>query len=97
MYWYLMGKEKREKCGLEGRRWACEEGGINAKNMCEQFTKAIDYTMANFKPVKRFGLYEPDRDFVGNHMPGDKHLGFPFPDIDKNEILKEIEEKTKGV
>jgi len=96
MYWYLMGKAKREKCGLEGRRWAMNEGGLNARNMCEQFSKAMDYTMANFKPVKRFGLYSPT-DYVGNHMPQDKHLGFPIPEIDKAKVLKDIEENTKGL
>lgn len=97
MYWYLDGKEKREKCGLEGRRWAMNEGGINAKNMCEQFCKAIDYTIENFKPVKQFGIYNPDKDYVGNHMPYNKHFGFPIPTIDKNKVLKEIEEKTEMV
>jgi glycosyltransferase involved in cell wall biosynthesis len=97
MYWYLMGKEKREKCGAEGRRWAMNEGGINAKNMCNQFCAAMDYTLEKFQPVKRFGLYNPETDYVGNRMPGDKHMGFPIPTIDKEKVLKEIEEKTKGV
>jgi len=96
MYWYLMGKEKREKCGEEGRRWAMNEGGLNAKSMCAEFVKAMDYTMTNFKPVKQFGLYS-HKDYVGNHMPNDKHFGFPIPTIDKDKILKEIEEKTKGL
>ena len=94
MYWYRMGKEKREICGLEGRRWAMNEGGINAKNMCEQFCKAIDYTLANFTPVKRFGLYGK-KDYIGNRMPDNKHLGFPIPVIDTNKIDLEIDENTK--
>ena len=48
MYWYLTGPELREKYGLIGREWANKEGGINSKNMCNEFIKAMDYTIENF-------------------------------------------------
>ena len=57
MYWYLAGPEKREECGLEGRLWAMNEGGINSKNMCDQFIKAMDFTLENFKPIKKFDIF----------------------------------------
>ena len=97
MYWYLAGADKRTKCGAEGRRWALNEGGINAKNMCDQFSQCVDYVLENFVPVKQFGLYNPDTDYVGNHLPNDKHFGFPIPEIDKERLLKELEEKTEKV
>jgi len=88
MYWYQMDIEKRRACGIKGREWALNEGGINAKNMCTQFIKAMDYTISNFKPVKQFGLFT-EADYVGNQtLHG---LGFEIPKIDKEKIQKEIE------
>lgn len=91
MYWYLMGAEKREKCGLEGRKWAMGDGGINAENMCNQFIKCMDFTLENFKPVKQFGLFTAE-DYCGNKMPGG--MGFEIPTIDKAKIQAEIEAVT---
>ena len=88
MYWYLMGDEKRTKCGAEGRRWALNEGGINAENMCAQFTKCMNFTLENFKPVKQFGLYTAD-DYCGNKMEGG--MGFEIPVIDKEKLKQEAE------
>ena len=87
MYWYLMGDEKRTKCGEEGRRWAMNEGGINSENMCNQFIKAMDYTLTNFKPVKTFGIFT-DKDYVGNLMPGG--MGFEIPKFDHAKIKQQI-------
>ena len=88
MYWYQMDIEKRRACGIKGREWALNEGGINAKNMCTQFIKAMDYTISNFKPVKQFGLFT-EADYVGNQtLHG---LCFEIPKIDKEKIQKEIE------
>ena len=91
MYWYLTGPEKRKKCGAEGRRWALNEGGINAENMCSQFIKSMDYTLDHFKPVKTFGVFT-EKDYIGNLMPGG--MGFEIPVIDKEKIKKEIEKIT---
>ena len=88
MYWYLMGDEKRTVCGQKGREWALADGGINAENMCNQFIKCMDYTLANFKPVKTFGIFT-EKDYVGNLMPGG--MGFEIPVIDKEKIKKQLE------
>jgi len=88
MYWYLMGKEKREACGLKGREWALGEGGINSKNMCNQFIKCMDYTLQNWEPVKQFGLYS-EKNYIGNQMING--LGFEIPTLDKERIQKEID------
>jgi glycosyltransferase involved in cell wall biosynthesis len=90
MYWYLMGDEKRTKCGEEGRRWAMNEGGINSENMCDQFIKCMDYTLNNFKPVKTFSIFT-ENDYVGNLMPGG--MGFEIPKIDQEKIKQQILEK----
>ena len=87
MYWYLMGDEGRTKCGEEGRRWAMNEGGINAENMCNQFIKCMDYTLANFNPVKPFSIFT-ENDYVGNLMPGG--MGFELPKFDQEKIKKQI-------
>jgi len=89
MYWYLAGSEKRELAGLEGRRWACEEGGLNSKNMCSQFINAMDYTIEHFVPSPSFGVFKPER-FIGQKQPFNK-IGVPIPTIDKLKIESEIE------
>jgi len=89
MYWYLMGDEKRSKCGIEGRKWAMSDGGINAENMCNQFIRCMDFTLSKFKPVKQFGLYT-DADYVGNVMPGG--LGFEIPTINKEALKSKMVE-----
>lgn len=88
MYWYLMGNDKRTACGAKGREWALGVGGINAKNMCNQFISAMDYTINNFKPVKQFGLFT-EKDYIGNQMTNG--LGFEIPKIDKEKIQKQIQ------
>ena len=88
MYWYLMSPEEREKCGLEGRRWAMNEGGINAKNMCNQFIKAMDYTINNFIPEPGFSIHKPS-DHVGNSQPNNT-IGVQIPKIDINKLKTEI-------
>ena len=47
------------------------EGGINAKNMCDQFIKAMDYTINNFIPESNFSVHST-KDFVGNYQPHNK-------------------------
>jgi glycosyltransferase involved in cell wall biosynthesis len=90
MYWYLMPKEQREKCGLEGRRWALNEGNINAPHMCEEFIKGMDYTLENFEPTTRFSLHT-NAEHVGHKMPFDS-MGFDIPKINTEEIEKQIKE-----
>jgi len=88
MYWYLAGSQKREECGKEGRRWAMNEGGINSKNMCDQFIKAMDFTLNNFKPVNKFDLFTFDG-YNTKSLP-DNALGFDLHKIDVDKIKKEV-------
>ena len=88
MYWYLMSPEQREKCGLEGRRWAMNEGGINAKNMCNQFIKAMDYTINNFIPEPKFSIHTTS-DYVGNLQPNSS-IGVEIPKINIDKLKDQI-------
>jgi hypothetical protein len=89
MYWYLMGDAKRTKCGQIGRDWALGEGGLNSKNMGQQFIDGMEYVFANWTPPKKFGVFTAN-DYVGNLMTGG-HMGFEIPKIDKEALLKKIE------
>jgi len=95
MYWYLAGAENRKKAGLEGRRWAMNEGGLNSKNMCAQFIKAMDYTINHFVPPASFGLFKPEQ-FIGQTQPFNK-IGVPIPTIDKHKIQSELDSKFKSI
>jgi glycosyltransferase involved in cell wall biosynthesis len=88
MYWYLVGPEKREQCGLEGRKWAMTDGGINSKNMCDQFIKGMDYTINNFYPSKTFDLYT-DHNYNIKNLPQGK-LGFELHSVNIEKIKSEI-------
>jgi hypothetical protein len=90
MYWYLAGPSRRMDAGEKGRKWSLGEGGINAENMCNQFIKCMDYTMATFQPIKQFGIIT-DADYVGNLMPGG--MGFEIPKIDKDKLRQELVEQ----
>jgi glycosyltransferase involved in cell wall biosynthesis len=68
-YWYEKSKEERNECGKEGRRWAMNEGGINNKNMCDQFIKAMDFTIENFTPVKSFDIFKYEDDYNIKQLP----------------------------
>lgn len=88
MYWYLLGKEKREQYGLEGRRWAMNEGGINSKNMCSQFIAAMDFTLNNFTPVKKFDIYT-NNGYDTKNLPQGK-LGFELHKVNIDKIKSEL-------
>lgn len=90
MYWYLMGDKKREACGLKGREWSLGQGGLNSKNMGEQFITGMEYVFKNWTKPKRFGVYSA-KDYVGNTMTNG-HMGFEIPKINKDTLLKKIEE-----
>jgi hypothetical protein len=91
MYWYLMGSDKRELCGLKGRQWALGDGGINAENMCKQFVDCMDFTLEHFRPVKTFNILT-EKDYCGNLMPGG--MGFEIPTFDKEKIREQIKKET---
>jgi hypothetical protein len=88
-YWYFLGNEKREKCGLEGRRWAMNEGGINSKNMCDQFIKAMDFTLENFTSVNKFDIFTTDG-YDTKNLPQGK-LGFELHKVNVDKIKSEIQ------
>lgn len=96
MYWYLAGSKNREIAGMEGRRWAMNEGGLNSKNMCSQFIKAMDYTIDHFVPCKSFGLYKPEQ-YIGQEQPFNTKIGVPIPVIDKTKIQSEFDSKFKSI
>lgn len=87
-YWYVAGPEKREECGAEGRRWAINEGGINSKNMCDQFIKAMDYTLEHFRPPTKFDIFTYDG-YNTKSLPNDK-LGFDLHKVDIESIKTAI-------
>ena len=87
-YWYLVGKEKREQYGLEGRRWVMNEGGINSLNMCDQFIKAMDFTLDNFIPVKTFDIFTEDGYDIKS-LPNNK-LGFDLHAVNLETIKQSI-------
>lgn len=89
LYFHLMGSEKREACGLRGREWALNEGGINSKNMGQQFIDGMEYVFKNWVKPKKFNLFSV-KNYVGNKMT-EGHMGFEIPKIDKDALLKKIE------
>jgi hypothetical protein len=89
MYWYVAGKQKCSECGLVGREWALGEGGLNSKNLAEQFIKAMDFTLNNFVKRTRFSLHK-DTEYVGHQMRGNS-MGFSIPSIDMEKVKTEVE------
>jgi hypothetical protein len=92
MYWYLMDSKKREACGAEGRRWATNEGGLNAKNMGQQFIDGMEYLFTNWQKPKKFGVYSL-KNYVGNTM-NQGYMGFEIPKIDQQKLIEKIESVT---
>jgi hypothetical protein len=88
MYWYLIPVEERTRRGEVGRNWALNEGGINANNMCNQFIKAMDYTINNFTPSEPFSIHTTE-EFVGQSLP-DNCMGIDFGKVDIEKVKKEI-------
>ena len=88
MYWYLMPSEKRTSFGLEGRRWAMNEGGLNSENLAKQFIRAMDFTLEHFVPESRFSIHT-DKEHVGHSMPNNC-LGFEIPKIDVEKIKTQV-------
>ena len=87
-YWYLHNSEKREQYGMEGRKWAMNEGEINSKNMCDQFIKAMDFTLNNFTPVKSFDIFT-NNGYDITSLPNDK-LGFDLHAVNLEAIKQTI-------
>lgn len=87
MAWYLTPKETRKKFGEEGRQFALGEGGLNAKNMCEQLIFGMETTLNNFNKRSKFSLHTAD-EFQGNTMFDSP--GFEIPKIDKEKIKETL-------
>ena len=87
-YWYLHNSEKRDQYGMEGRKWAMNEGGINSKNMCDQLIKAMDFTLNNFTPVKSFDIFT-NNGYNITSLPNDK-LGFDLHAVNLEAIKQTI-------
>ena len=88
MYWYLMDPIKRKEYGMEGRRWAMNEGGINVDNMCNQFIAAMDYTLEHFVPPKPFDIFTFEG-YDTSTLPNGE-LGFELYKVDMDKIKKEL-------
>ena len=58
-WWYQMGKEKREVCGLAGREWAIANG-FTAKSMCFEMVKSIDKCLETWTKAKPFTIINTD-------------------------------------
>jgi hypothetical protein len=64
------------------------EGGINSKNMCDQFIKAMDFTLENFKPIKKFDIFT-GYGYDIKSQPNGK-MGIDLHKIDVDKIKKEV-------
>ena len=57
-YWYEMPKEERETKGQAGYEWVCgNESNMSARRMGVRFIECIDKCFENWKPRKRFTLF----------------------------------------
>lgn len=90
MYWYRMPKDMRQKCGAEGRRWACNEGGLNATNMCNKFIEGMEYVFQNWTPSDSFNIYTVEHN-VSNFILDNKP-GFEIPRLNLVKIDDQINE-----
>jgi glycosyltransferase involved in cell wall biosynthesis len=57
-YWYNMSKESRKECGIEGRNWMINEGGLEVKNMAQGIIDGIETTLNNWNPRQKWSLYK---------------------------------------
>ena len=53
---YRLNKESRKNKGLKGREWMLEN--MTSKKMCEGITDGIITTLKNFKPRKKYEIYQ---------------------------------------
>jgi glycosyltransferase involved in cell wall biosynthesis len=88
MYWYAIGGEKREECGLIGREWLSNEGNLNSGYMCDTMASGLTNMISNWKGREAFNIHRHD-EFVGHKMPN-KQLGFILPKIDRDKVIKKF-------
>lgn len=89
MYWYLMSPDDRRRCGLKGREWALGEGGLNSENMCNQFIKAMDFTIQHFVPKPAFSVHTVE-EWSGHRQPDNTHIGIDIPKINIGDVQSEV-------
>lgn len=56
--WYDMSKDDRKAAGLKGRKWMMGAGGLEVKDMCNTMSAGIDNALANWKPRRKYELFE---------------------------------------
>jgi glycosyltransferase involved in cell wall biosynthesis len=88
MYWYVLGKEKRREFALVGREWMIGPGGLSADGMCEKMDDGIQLMLSSWQGREKFNLHRHD-EFVGHNMPNNS-LGFPLPEINREEVVKKF-------
>ena len=58
-YWYDMGKEKRDECGIKGHEFVMsEEVMMSAKMMGQNFIDHMDTAFEKWTPRKKFNIYK---------------------------------------
>jgi len=58
---YELGKEERDKRGLEGRVWAMsDEASMSSTKMCDRITESIEKGFKNFTPRPKFEIHKVD-------------------------------------
>ena len=58
-YFHTLGREKCKMLGEQGRDFICsEESGMNSKDMGDRYKDAFEGCFDNWKPRKRFGLFD---------------------------------------
>ena len=64
-HWQEVSPEEREACGLAGREFAMsEEAGFTSEAMSTRFVKATTTVLAHWKPIKRFNLFNVQKEFA---------------------------------
>ena len=56
--WYKMSREERNAAGLKGREWMLGEGKLSLEYMCKSLSEGMEAGFANWKPRKKYELFE---------------------------------------
>lgn len=89
-YWYSVGREKRKECGLTGREYALNEGGLNSKNMCDKMIEGLDGMINNWKGREKFNIHRHD-EYVGHSLPN-KDFGIIIPKFNSEHVLNKFQQ-----
>jgi glycosyltransferase involved in cell wall biosynthesis len=81
---YKMGKEERNRRGMEGRKWVMsDESMFTAENMGKNFIKNLDILFEKWKPQPRYHLVKVNEGTIPNNYN-------PDPISLSNEFKKEL-------